>query len=415
MRAHLSIGRHRAWRCSLTTALAASALLSWTDPAAAASQTKAPAAQSKAPVAPVSRAPIEATAPDPSPTAEVTFATPQRFAIVSEPRASTRRLYTNGDFLPDPNAAGQGFIMDKLHPDGLQIRDTRGPKSFRVEVGGVIPGSGGRRLEGTVLLDGVEYRYVTAGSTVDPEPRLLQIRERRGHLEVDITSPQIVAVAVPSAPPIPPPATDRSLQLERRLDKAILDKVRVKPAGPDTYEINAADAQMAFDHGGRILAEAMSTIRPMLSLDQGMNFSVKSAGRRRGPGSTRFSRGQPQYGRTGRDRGRRCRAGDKRPADQRLPGLVPAVSAGQARPEHIGRRTPPAAAGAAPDQDVPYPVGESSPPIRAALTTSESPIRFASATGCGTDAPPWRDLANSDEAHHSPWAWCASGTRSATT
>lgn len=277
MRAHLPIGRRRAFRLSLTTALLATVLLSWTDPAAAASQTKTSAAQSKAPVTPVSRAPIAATAPDPSPTAEVTFATPQRFAIVSEPRASTRRLYTSGDFLPDPKAAGQGFIVDELHTDGLQIRDTRGPKSFRVEVGGVIPGSGGRRLEGTVLLDGVEYRYVTAGNTVDPEPRLLQIRERRGHLEVDITGPQIVAVAVPSAPPIPPPATDRSLQLERRLDKAILDKVRVKPAGPDTYEINAADAQMAFDHGGRILAEAMATIRPMLSLDQGMNFSVKSA------------------------------------------------------------------------------------------------------------------------------------------
>ena len=74
-------------------------------------------------------------------------------------------------------------------------------------VGGVIPGSGGRRLEGTVFLDGVEYRYVNAGSTSDPEPRLLQIRERRGHLEVDITGPQIVAVAVPSAPPVPPPPT----------------------------------------------------------------------------------------------------------------------------------------------------------------------------------------------------------------
>jgi hypothetical protein len=225
----------------------------------------------------VSRAPIEGTAPDPSPTAEVTFATPQRFAIVSEPRASTRRLYTSGDFLPDPKAAGQGFIVDRLYTDGLQIRDTRGQKTFRVEVGGVIPGSGGRRLEGTVLLDGVEYRYVNAGGTSDPEPRLLQIRERRGHLEVDITGPRIVAVAAPSTQPVPPPLADRPLQLEQRLDKAILERVRVKPAGPDTYEINAADAQMAFDHGGKILMEAMTTIRPMLSLDQGMNFSVKSA------------------------------------------------------------------------------------------------------------------------------------------
>ena len=276
MRSHLSIGRHRACRLSLTTALLASALLSSTDPATAASQTKAPAARSKAPVPLMSRTPIEAPAPDSSPSAEVTFGTPQRYAIVSEPRANTRRLYTNGDFVPDPKAAGQGFIVDTLQTDGLQIRDTRSQKSVRVEVGGVIPGSGGRLLEGTVLLDGVEYRYVNAGGSADPEPRLLQIRERRARLEVNATGPQIATATVPSALTVPPPLTDRPLQLERRLDKTILERVRVKPAGQDTYEISAADAQMALDHGGKILVDAMSTIRPMLSLDQGMNFRVQS-------------------------------------------------------------------------------------------------------------------------------------------
>jgi hypothetical protein len=276
MRAHRSIERHRARRLALTTALLASALLSWTDPAAAASQPQAPAAPSKAPVPPVSRAPIEAPAPDPSPTAEVTFATPQRFAIVSEPRAKTRRLYTRGDFVPDPTAAGHGFLVDTLHPDGLQLRDIRSQQSVRVDVGGVLPGAGGRRLESTVLLDGVEYRYVNAGGSGDPEPRLLQIRERRAHLEVDATGPPIATATVPSTPTAPPPSADRPLQLERRLEKTILDKVRVKPAGQDTYEISAADAQMAFDHGGKILVDAMATIRPMLSLDQGMNFRVQS-------------------------------------------------------------------------------------------------------------------------------------------
>lgn len=276
MRAHLSIGRHRARRLSLTTALLASTLLSWTDPAAAASQTKTPAARSQAPVTPVSRAPIEAPAPAPSPIAEVTFATPQRFAIVSEPRANTRRLYTSGDFVPDSKAAGQGFIVDTLQTDGLQIRDIRSQKSVRVDVGGMIPGSGGRRLEGTVLLDGVEYRYLTAGSAPDPEPRLRQIRERRAHLEVDATGPQIATATVPFTPTGPPLLADRPLQLERRLEKTILENVRVKPAGQDTYEISAADAQMAFDHGGKILVDAMATIRPMLSLDQGMNFRVQS-------------------------------------------------------------------------------------------------------------------------------------------
>ena len=88
--------------------------------------------------------------------------------------------------------------------------------------------------------------------------------------------PQIATAPVPAPPTVPPPVADRPLQLARRLDKTILDKVRVKPAGPDTYEISAADAQMALDHGGKILMDAMATIRPMLSLDQGMAFRVQS-------------------------------------------------------------------------------------------------------------------------------------------
>ena len=51
----------------------------------------------------------------------------------------------------------------------------------------------------------------------------------------------------------------------------------MKPAGRDTYEIPKADVQLALDHGGQILMEALATVRPSLSLDQGVTYRVQSA------------------------------------------------------------------------------------------------------------------------------------------
>jgi hypothetical protein len=214
--------------------------------------------------------------PDAVPSAEVTFPAPQRFAIVSEPPNRPRRLYASGDLVPDPKTPGQGVLVEEVQPDGLLLREPRSQKTVRVGVGTVLPGSGGRRLDGTVLLDGVEYHYLPAGPTPEPEPRLLQIRERRAHLAVEATAPPLVLASAP-APAAPPVPTERPLDLPQRLEKTVLEKVRVKPAGRDTYEIPKADAQLAFDHGGQILMEALAAVRPTLSLDQGLTYRVQSA------------------------------------------------------------------------------------------------------------------------------------------
>jgi membrane-associated protease RseP (regulator of RpoE activity) len=145
-----------------------------------------------------------------------------------------------------------------------------------VAVGEVLPGVGGRRLAETTILDGVDYCYVSVKGSVDPEPRILQIRTRRAALVVDTPSAQ-AAVAVASAETARPvQVREYALQTQQRLDATILGKVRVKDAGRDNYEISAADLRMAMNHGEQVLMEAWSTVRPMLSWDQGINFQVKS-------------------------------------------------------------------------------------------------------------------------------------------
>jgi len=266
------------WGHWLTAVSLGLAVVAWIDPAAAAPQPQAPPARPKAAAVPVAAPQTEEPVPASTSSAEVTFPAPQRFAIVGEPHGKRRRLYASGDIVPNVKVAGQGYLVEEVLADGLQLRDTRSQKSVRMGVGVVIPDTGGRRLEGTVLLDGVEYRYVTGAAAPDPEPRLLQVRERRAQLEVDASASQVVASAAPSAPSAPPPSENEvPLQLQQRLDKTILEKVQVKPAGRDTYEISAADVQMALEHGGKILMEAMATVRPMLSLDEGINFRVQSA------------------------------------------------------------------------------------------------------------------------------------------
>jgi S1-C subfamily serine protease len=50
----------------------------------------------------------------------------------------------------------------------------------------------------------------------------------------------------------------------------------VKATGRDTYDLGAAELRQAMDHGGQILAEAWSTVRPMVSLDEGITFRIQS-------------------------------------------------------------------------------------------------------------------------------------------
>jgi len=92
---------------------------------------------------------------------------------------------------------------------------------------------------------------------------------------VDTTSPQTTAAPAETAGP--PQVREYALTTQQRLDATILGKVRVKGAGRDAYDISSADLRMAMNHGGQVLMEAWSAVRPMLSWDQGINFQVKSA------------------------------------------------------------------------------------------------------------------------------------------
>ena len=203
-----------------------------------------------------------------APSAEVAFPTPQRFAVIRESARSPRRLYGAGDILADAKP-GQGCVLQSIEADGVRVRLPQANQTLWVAVGSTIPQSGGRRVERTVLLEAVEYRY-TDGT--DAENRLVQLNSRRAVVELDTTAPAT------TQPPVTRVSTPREqpVNLAQRLDKTIFENVQVNATGANTYEISAADARMAFDHTGAVLMEAIGAVRPNLSWNDGLTYQVKS-------------------------------------------------------------------------------------------------------------------------------------------
>jgi hypothetical protein len=195
----------------------------------------------------------------------------QRFAIVGEAHGKRRRLYGVGDLLPTGGAAGDGAAVEEVRADALRLRDSRTRKSVWMGVGAVIPGTGGRRVEGTVILEGLHYRYVTTGAP-DPEPRLIRAQDRCAWLDV-------TRHPGPGAPSATAPASagqDGRIPLQGQRDRARLERVQVTPTGPDTYDISGADVRAVLQEGGEVLREVLAGLRPTASLSEGIGLRVQS-------------------------------------------------------------------------------------------------------------------------------------------
>jgi membrane-associated protease RseP (regulator of RpoE activity) len=105
---------------------------------------------------------------------------------------------------------------------------------------------------------------------------LLDIQAARATLEVDISPPRPETALRPSQKPGALAAGNQPLALRRKLDASLLGRVRVTESAPDTYEVRARDLQDVLDHGGQVLAEAWPTVRPLVSLRDGVTLQVQS-------------------------------------------------------------------------------------------------------------------------------------------
>jgi hypothetical protein len=206
------------------------------------------------------KAAAHATAPQSS--AEVTFGAPRPFAVVAELGTKRQRLYGVGDQLQDQR--GSGAKVEQIVQGHLLCRDARTQRATWIAVGEVLPTMADRRVAATVFLRSVDYRYVVASRPLDPEARVLEVRGDRATVELD----------VPAAPS--PEASRAAIESNTKLDETLLARVRVRAAGRDSYEVNAADLHDALDHTGQVLAEAWPEVRPSVSIQDGVGLQIRS-------------------------------------------------------------------------------------------------------------------------------------------
>lgn len=211
-----------------------------------------------------------------TPTAEVTFAAPRRFAAVMEPTTKLQRLYSVGDMIPDGKGSGGEYQILQIEHGRVQFGTLRGGKALWVSADGRIPGRAGWRVTGTPSLRMVEYRYVRASGPLDAEPRVVELHADHACLEVDIpmtvtASPPVGAVAGPTSMSAGP-----SGEMGRRFENTLLGRVRVTPTADDSYEISAADLHAAAEQSAQLLVEAWPKVWPSGYARGGVTLDIQS-------------------------------------------------------------------------------------------------------------------------------------------
>lgn len=216
------------------------------------------------------------TRPKPVASAEVTFDTPRRFAVVSEPSTKRQRLYGVGDVLVNAKESGDGFQVTRIEEGKLQLDDLRTRAATWIAVGDVVPGRPGWRVSATRVLRTVEYRYLPTGRSLDVEPRVVDLRADHAALDVDV--PETPAGS-PAGGPGGPGTTQRPLrsdEADKKFERTLLGRIRVTPTGDDSYEISAADLNAALERGVQLVAEAWPRVRPYVWSRPGVSLHVES-------------------------------------------------------------------------------------------------------------------------------------------
>ena len=146
-----------------------------------------------------------------------------------------------------------------------------------------LPGFPGWRFAGTVLLQELHYRYKAVGRILHPDPVLVALEGARAILEIEVlrspgsvpagsvddaATPGVAGAGASGAgDPLPP---DGAPPARATLDGELLEKVRVREAGPGLYEVPAGDVQAVLDNAGRVLADRITWFMQRLKTPNGL-------------------------------------------------------------------------------------------------------------------------------------------------
>ena len=175
-----------------------------------------------------------------------------------------------------PHEPGRALTVVRVEPSHLLVRAGASGRPQVLRAGDPLPGVPGRTFAGTVLLDAVHYRYRRVERLVHWDPVLVALDGARALVEVEVALPTGPAAGVPSAG-TDGPGADLGPPGRPTLDAAFLSQVHVREAGPDRYDVRAADVQAVLEHAGRVLAELAPGVVPTVSTTAGVQYRITSA------------------------------------------------------------------------------------------------------------------------------------------
>jgi hypothetical protein len=184
--------------------------------------------------------------------AEIRFASPSHYAIVLHAAGKLQTVYTAGDAIFHPQDATRSLTVERVEPGAIVVRAGRWGRAHTLRAGRAIPGFPGLTFIRTVMLQAVEYRYKVVDRILNTDPVLVALDGSRAILEVETLA-------------------------RATLDAGVLKQVRVREIDSDVYEVPAADVQPVLENVGRVLWDLAPTVRPILSLQEGLQYQITSA------------------------------------------------------------------------------------------------------------------------------------------
>lgn len=217
---------------------------------------------------PEAKEPAGATTPGP-PTprsdagiAEVKLPAPAPYALLRHPDGRGT-LHGAGEAVFHPSEPTRSFVVGKVAPDRLALRETMTNRQHAIGKGQVLPGFAGVTFVDAVLVDHLEYRYRTVETAPRPDPSLVALDGSRAVLEVEVPRRAVAPNPVHASgsfgdwSPVRTPIDTLSLIPVERVDAT-------------TYEIRAGYRE-AIDWA---TSQVQSAIRPSFFLEGGPGLSI---------------------------------------------------------------------------------------------------------------------------------------------
>jgi hypothetical protein len=207
-----------------------------------------------------------------SSSAEVVLREPLRYAIVRHTPDGRRLLRARGDSILHRDE--MTFVkIEGVEPDALTYRVAGSGPVRRLRAGTEIPGLPGLVFQDTVLLEHISYRYRCVDRVSHPDPVLLALDAPLATVEVEVARPAAPETATATARAGVRATVAAGGGAE---EEGVLSRMQVEQLAPEEYVLHRGEFRVILDNAGQILRHLRPLVLPIVSMQGGLRFLIRS-------------------------------------------------------------------------------------------------------------------------------------------